>query len=97
MIQRPGSVGVSRSPKAKNKSEITREIRLKAFDKVSFVIRRWLQLYRNKLRICINTYNGEERQSKTLKQYHMRWRSDKFLAGLMTVLHREFLPVAWLR
>ena len=72
MIQRPGSVGVSRSPNAKNKSEITRKIRIEAFDKISFVIRRWLQLYRNKLRTCINTNNGVERQNRTLKQYHMR-------------------------
>ena len=97
MIRRPGSVGVSRSPKAKNKSEITRKIRIEAFDEISFVIRRWLQLYPNKLRICINMNNGVERQNRTLKQYHMRWRSDKFLAGLMTDLHREFLPAAWLR
>ena len=97
MIRRPGSVGVSRSPKAKNKSEIMRKIRIEAFDKISFVIRRWMQLYRNQLRICINTNNGVERQNRTLKQYHIKRRSDKFLAGLMTVLHREFLPAAWLR
>ena len=96
MIRRPGSVGVSRSPKAK-KSKITRKIRIETFDKISFVIRRWLQLYRNKLRIRINSNNGVETQNRTLKQYLMRWRSDKFLAGLMTVLHREFLPAAWLR
>ena len=93
MIRRPGSVGVSRSPNAKE-SKITRKIIIEAFDKISFVIRRWLQLYRNKLRICINSNNGVETQNRTLKQYLMRWRLDKFLAGLMTVLHREFLPAA---
>ena len=97
MIGRPSYVSVSRSPKEKNKSEVTRKISIQAFDKISYAIQRWLQLYRNKLRIRINTNNGVERQNRTLKQSHMRWRSDKSLAGLMTVLHKEFLPAAWLR
>ena len=69
MIRSPGSVGVSRSPKAKHKSEITRKIRIKASDKISFVLRRWLQVYRNKLQICINTNNGVEKQNRTIKQW----------------------------
>lgn len=44
----------------------------------------------------IRTNNGVERQNRALKQM-MRRRTDRSLSGLVTVLHKEFLPQALVR
>jgi len=59
-------------------------------------LQRWLWLHRlDKLRVLVRTNNGVERQNRTLKECHIRCRSDKSLSGLLTAIHEQFLPESW--
>ena len=54
----------------------------------------WVCLHRiAKLKVLVRT----NEQNRILKEHHIHGRSAKSLSGLLTVIHKEFLPEAWQR
>ena len=61
------------------------------------MFQRWVKYYRmNVLQNAVHTNNGVEVQNRILKSY-MRFRTDKSFSGLVTVVHKHYLPEALLK